>query len=216
MKELIDFLETLALSSTLIDKKYKEALPAVIAKIQSGAHSANELGKENGSKKRKAKKMKLGRNGLYPTEESFIQQWWENNDTNMDLVLPDETREDVHRKRLVHLRVRETQLQMMVILETLALYPLCIQTEEDGCVLPSSKVQDTTVTLATRKVKKSKHMGSLVDMHVDRLCIWQSVAEEESVTVTHFARELAPNTLTGHNNAADVLRDFCTEVIVPL
>jgi DNA replication regulator SLD3 len=74
---------------------------------------------------------------------------------------------------------------------------------------------------ARSKAKKPRDLPALVDVHVDRLCIWQSLSAEEGRTLSKTvpgdkssSKLLNPSLNDKH--AADVLRDFCVEVIVPL
>lgn len=214
MKDLIDFLDMLALSSNLIDKKYKDALPAILTVIDSGGSSAHETGKENAPKKQRKKKMKLSRNGLYPTEEALVSRWWESHDSSMTPSLPDETQQDVYRRRLMHLRVRETQLQMMIILEALALQSSYNEQQPKESL--QSNETPVKADIPSQK-KKPRKLDGLIDMHIDRLCIWQSITEEVNVAVTGSAEDLRPTEpLPGQHKAADILKEFCTEVITPL
>ncbi|RAL63819.1 hypothetical protein DID88_003462 [Monilinia fructigena] len=89
MNELIAFLESLVLSSTLLDKKYRDVKP----------------------KRRKTnKKMKPGKNGLYPNEESLIGKWWIGHDEEVESGAPGSSKDDLARTRIANLRIRETQL----------------------------------------------------------------------------------------------------------
>jgi DNA replication regulator SLD3 len=224
MSDLVAFLESLVLPTALVDKKYKDAIPEVVSTLVSGDVSADELEKARSkSTRQKIKKMKPGKNGLYPAEDSYIRQWWGHDDDNAEISVPDELREVVVKKRIAKLRIRETQLQMIVILETLALQPLAGAQTDNPDELPLNDQKDCTssVNVPRGRSKKPLDLAVLIEVLVDRLCIWQSVADEEGIAASSMEkgskismRSADPSKTHGH--AADTLRDFCTEVIVPL
>src|ERR1700710_640701 len=117
MNEYVTFLEGLIMSTTLIDKKYKDGVPGCVSLIDINDHSAEDASQAVGkSKKRKsAKKMKPGKSGLYPLEETLIRKWWASYDDDADDNVPGASREEITRSRISQLRIRETQLQMIVI-----------------------------------------------------------------------------------------------------
>ncbi|MCV5147916.1 hypothetical protein OFB99_24965, partial [Escherichia coli] len=86
------------------------------------------------------------------------------------------------------LRRRETQLQMIIILEILALEPLnrpVVATEDNE--LPGLETQETiggTKSERNRKKNKTPNLPLLLDMHADRLCIWQSTTLDEVKALT--------------------------------
>jgi hypothetical protein len=128
------------------------------------------------------------------------------------------------RSRALLLRTRETQLQMMLILEVLALEPTCA-TEEGGAAAAGTTTAGTSATTtevtasATTPAttadppprKRNKNLPVLVDLHADRLCIWQSTASED-VTLLQGA-----SAGDGEQaSSAEPLRDFCVDIIIPL
>jgi hypothetical protein len=224
MNDLVQFLETLILSTNLLDKKYKDGVPGILAGmiIEDGSPDEAEDVAAN-PKRRKSKKMKPDKKGLYPTEGTFLRRWWGTFGNDSESGVPAGSREDIAKKRTAQLRIRETQLQMIVILETLALQPLeKFQIDQSG-ELPFTGPKDSTaVGKATGRVKskKSRDLVALLDVYVDRLCIWQSVAAEEGTAPDLVKESRLPLESEGlakaHANASDVLREFCIEVIIPL
>jgi hypothetical protein len=220
MKDLIEFLDGLVLPTTTVDKKYKDGVPEFVSKLDPGNHSGDEGHGNAQSKKRKIKKVKLGKNGLYNIEDIFIRQWWGNHD--VDVEIPGTTREISNRNRISQLRIRETQLQMILILETLALQKLASSSIDHADELPVSKPKGeiTEDKAAMRaKAKKPRDLPALVTIHLDRLSIWQSLSVEEGNGVLKSVEgSKDPNTpfdnLTD-KHAADILRGFCVEVIIP-
>ena len=128
------------MSTTLIDKKYRDGVPNCIALIDIQDHSAEDATQASGkSRKRKSsKKMKIGKTGLYPTEDILIRRWWASHDDDAESGAPGNSRDELTKSRISQLRIRETQLQMIVILEVLALQPLASTIEDVGIGLPAT------------------------------------------------------------------------------
>jgi DNA replication regulator SLD3 len=168
--------------------------------IDINDHSADEANQEaeKAKRRRSSKKMKLGKNGMYPMEDVLIRRWWASHDDDTESGGPGTSREEVAKNRIAQLRVRETQLQMRIILEVLPV------------ALPAMP-RDWNEKVA--KSKKLENLPMLIDVHIDRLCIWQSIALEAIKTPV----DGEPSTSTDLPIHTDsVLRDFCVEVIVPL
>ncbi len=216
----IAFLESLVISSTLLDKKYRDGIPTCISLIDIEDHSGEEANHANPKKKKKSKKkMKPGKNGLYPTEDSLIRRWWASHDEDLDAGGPGSSKEEITKSRVARLRIRETQLQMIIILELLALQPLVSvvsdQPEELPTVIPTVEVAN----VKTSKRKKPDHLTMLLDVHIDRLCIWQSLALESIDSPMPDSQNVSGTLLgsSGQSNLADnMLRDFCVDIIMPL
>lgn len=221
MTEHITFLESLIMSTTIIDKKYRDGVAGCVASIDILDQSADEAKQdaEKTKRKRAGKKMKPGKNGLYPVEDLLIRRWWATHDDEADLGAPGTSREDIAKTRISQLRIRETQLQMIIILEVLALQPLASVSEETDALLPAALPQsvDGGGKQKTTKSKTLEHLSMLIDVHIDRLCIWQSIALETGKAPTdgpnHSER---PGAATTSVNSDNILRDFCVEVILPL
>jgi DNA replication regulator SLD3 len=221
MNEYITFLESLIMSTTIIDKKYKDGVLGCVSMIDIHDNSADEANQAAGkSKKRKrSKKMKPGKNGLYPLEDTLIRKWWASYDDEVDSGIPGTSKDDMIRNRISELKIRETQLQMIVMLEVLALHPLASASDDldDGlpAELPASQIADGKEKVARHK--KPDHLSMLIDVHVDRLCIWQSIALE--AVKTPLNNETNQDESLGSSSSTHVdsiLRDFCIDIIVPL
>ena len=92
------------------------------------------------------------------------------------------------KRRLGDLRVREMQLQILLVLETMALEVAACRPVDDEPLLPKKK-------------KKGENLNILLELYLDRLCIW-------------FAVE--GNSDGKKAESSDVVvREFCAEVIVP-
>ncbi|KAG9238721.1 DNA replication regulator SLD3-domain-containing protein [Amylocarpus encephaloides] len=219
MKDLVSFLESLVLTTNVLDKKYREGLPTCVSMIDIHDHSANDANEAASKRKRrKSTKVKLGKNGLFPSEEPLIRKWWSNHDDDAESRGPGVTREDLTKHRIAELRVRETQLQLIVVLEVLALQPLASQDGEAAEELPLASLP-TGKTQSKEKQPKSKktdRLAMLIDVHIDRLCIWQSIRLEASKPPDADSQiQDTSSALQASKNTDNVLRDFCVEVIAP-
>jgi hypothetical protein len=215
MADLIEFLKSMILTTVQIDKKYRETVPEILAKPPGHVDSSDD----GCRKKRRARKMKLGKNGLYPSEDDMIQKWW-------SLHKPEASEEDgaspisESRSHVAMLRTRETQLQMILILEILALEPLKTTEEATESMLPdlpgASQTQDSMGPPAPKK--RSKHnFPVLLDVHADRLTIWQSTAFDDHVWSSESqSAAAAVDSQVDKQATSEPLRDFCVDVIVPL
>lgn len=222
LNDHINFLESLVMSNTILDKKYRDGIPSCVALFDIHDHSAEDAAEaaSKPKKKRTSKKMKPGKNGLYPTEENLIRKWWATHDDDAEVGAPGSSRETLSKTRISQLRIRETQLQMIIILEVLALKPLRTGAEDVRgglpSTLPTSELVETKEKL--KKSRKPDHLITLIDVHVDRLCIWQSIAVESTNTPSDSREgsEKKDSSIGQTKHTDNVLRDFCVEVIAPL
>lgn len=217
--ELIAFLKSLVLTTTVLDKKYTKGLPECISQLEVENITEDEAAAKK--KRRTAKKVKLGKSGLYTNEDGLIKKWWENYDPATEI--PGTSKEVSTRSRISQIRIRETQLQMMLILETLALERQVAAEAQPDADLPTAAVKeeepkDQPVKTTPAKPKKQQDLPALINILVDRLSIWQSLsAVEEKGAIESVEKVSNSDKPTGitDKHAADVLRDFCVEVILP-
>ncbi|KAK4078693.1 uncharacterized protein Triagg1_3024 [Trichoderma aggressivum f. europaeum] len=216
MADLIEFLKSLILTTVQIDKKYRETIPEIITKLKDRIESSDEGRK----RKRKPKKMKLGKSGLYPLEDENVMRWWAANkpEPNDEVAI---TSSQV-KSHVSILRTRETKLQMILIMEILALEPLKAAGESGEAMLPTLPGAAISGDLLENALhpqpkKRNKHnLPVLLDVHADRLTIWQSTASDEQLLL-----EDAPSLQTPLDGSlekkasSEPLRDFCVDVIVP-
>jgi DNA replication regulator SLD3 len=215
MNDMIDFLKSLILTTIQVDKKYREALPGLIAKIKNNPLES-DLDQGSRARKKKAKKMKLGKDGLWPSEDDQIRQWWcrrkpaVRDDDSMMTSMPQETK-----LMISCLRSRETQLQMILILEILALESLKTAESNNDSQLPGLPSESSVAEAAKDAPKKrNKHnLPMLLDVLADRLSIWQSVALDE-VKIMDGSQSRSQGELG--KTASDPLKDFCVDIIIPL
>jgi DNA replication regulator SLD3 len=220
MSDLVSFLESLILSNSLIEKKYREGVPTCVSTIDIHDSAIEDQDGPSKIKKRKStKRIKTGKNGLYPSEEDLIRKWWSSHDDDADSGTPGTSREEIAKNRISKLRIRETQLQLIVILEVLALQPLASQTESKGdnlpCVAPGS--EPSRANEKQTKSKKPENLSNIIDVHIDRLCIWQSIQMEDVKATDRDSQNVVPGSLGAVSKHTDnILKDFCIEVIAPL
>ena len=214
INDLIDFLKGLVLTTVQIDKKYRETIPELISKIKPVVDSSDE----GRRKRRRAKKMRLGKDGLYPLEDETVEKWWAANKPE----LSDDNESGITMEQIkAHaslLRTRETQLQMIVILEILALEPLKPQEQTADALptLPGAAESQNSMGPPPPKKRNKHNLPTLIDVHTDRLTIWQSTASQEQILLQDSQ---APSSLAGNSQqkaSSEPLRDFCVDVIVPL
>lgn len=216
VNELMDFLKSLILTTIQIDKKFRETIPHILTKMKTHmADSEDEQGSK--AKKRKSKKMKLGKDILYPNEDEHVRKWWDvrkpqpKDDDSSPQEVPQETKLQISR-----LRSRETQLQMILILEILALEPLRVAASEDS-QLPGLATEASLSDALKDSLpkKRNKHnFPMLLEVHADRLSIWQSISLDE-IKVMDDSQSGGPDVAQNPGSNTDPLKDFCIEIIVP-
>jgi DNA replication regulator SLD3 len=213
MNDLIDFLKSLVLTTVQIDTKYRESIPDTIAKMKTQVYSSDEQHKR---KKRKPKKVKLGKDGMYSNEADYIRQWWNSNKPELQGDEATVSQQQI-KSHVALLRTRETQLQMILILEILALEPLRVMEDEVDGQLPGLP-GDSPEVMAPPPKKRSKHnFPVLMDVHADRLCIWQSTASDDLRLLEDS--QSSGKSIEGHKPqkpSSEPLKDYCVDIIMPL
>ncbi|RDA87915.1 hypothetical protein CP532_1707 [Ophiocordyceps camponoti-leonardi (nom. inval.)] len=218
MADLIEFLKSLILTTVQIDKKYRDTIPDLISKTKLGYDSSDE---NRSQRRRRPRKMRIGKSGLYPREDESIRKWWaskqpqqSDDDDNDDLPSPPQLR-----SHLSLLRTRETQLQMIIGLEILALEPLKAAAEAGEDSLPQLPGLEATEEAAPPQTKRNRHnIPVLIDVHADRLTIWQSTASDEQLLIED-SQVSRGSQLGGQSQqqraSSEPLKDFCVDIIVP-
>ena len=213
---LIDLLRNSILPVNVMDKKFKDNLPALVKDLPLVTPSQDE--KPAKSRRKKKFKPKRDKAGLFTTEHEYLEKWWRGEEVPGSMTLPENT-DTALRRRIPNLRSRETYLQVIIILETLYLETTIKATtpavEISSLTLDSQVVEsqdaESQAALGTtkRKGKKALDLRSLLETLLDRLCIWQDLATDAP------ARSLLGDKETKHNEPSNDLRDFCIEIIVP-
>lgn len=186
----------------------------MISKLKNDVDSSDEGAK----RKRRTKRFKLGKDGLYPAEDESIQEWW---NAHKPELKHDETSHSMQqiKSHASLLRSRETQLQMILILEILALEPLKTSDEagEDSLpTLPGAAEAGGQMAPPPSKKRNKHNLPVLVDVHADRLTIWQSTASDEQLLLEDSQVTTQPGQGVQQRSSTEPLKDFCVDVIVPL
>lgn len=207
--ELVEYYREAILAAKKMDLKYREALPSAVC---DAALALSDDGKK--SQNRKSKKKKLGKNGLYPEEEAYIHKWWKDRAMN-DSSTQENSREAESKKQISDLRLRETQLQILLLLEVMVL-EIAIESSERRNIDKDQGTDDRNETPKKPRTRKPADLNVLLELHLDRMCIWHAVSmEETSASDTAKASSFGGNHLSGKKIESDAVRDFCTEVIIP-
>lgn len=205
---LASSLRTCLLSSFAADKKYRDKLPALLKDMPLQVGRDGEPVKK---KKKRRKNLKVDKYGMLPDEEEYFSQWWQNDDTPSS---SEQTAEQVLKRRSGILRTRETFLQIILVLEAMALESVQDNHEkEDDVPNDAAENRDTGVSQdksAREKAKKSLDLGVHLELLLDKLCIWHSLAHE----VDNDKAKDKPQAHDG-KDTTDELRDFCVDVIIP-
>ncbi|KAG5294756.1 SLD3 domain-containing protein [Histoplasma ohiense] len=193
-----------------MDLKYKDSLPDAIQNFLMEMSDDEIPANTMKQRTRKAKKAKLGKNGLYPEESDFVRRWWRNRDLSETSVPQHTSRQEEIRRLTSDLRLRETQLQIVLILETISLEASYSSTTTQ--VLPATTEAQTSQPQRRIKERKQQDLNTLLELLVDRLCIWHAVSFNDTILTTSAGGKSESTCKTAGN---DKLRDFCTEVIIP-
>ncbi|CAK7266859.1 hypothetical protein SEPCBS119000_002245 [Sporothrix epigloea] len=214
MIELIDFLKSIVISSATIDKKYRETVPELVSHLRTLGEMSDH--KEIKRSSKKPKKMKLGSSGLYTDEDVHVRKWWAANKPipNNDEVLP---RPEEVRHTISCLRTRETQLQIILILEIMALETMQNVSDAGESQLPGMPMEmvDTPAKKAAPKKRNKLNLPLLIDLHADRLCIWQSTMSDEFRAQAESQIVAADEPSASQTTQSDPLKDFCVDIIIP-
>lgn len=219
--ELVVLLRTMLLTMASMDKKYRIKLPDTVKDAHLDAMSDSEatwkptLSAMRG--KSKKFKLKLSNDGMYKREEEFAKRWWKFHDNGMPHPGAEETLDGAIKRRIAELRMRETLAQMIIVLEVMALeaapsYKEPTKLEDDKDDAPLDK---ETVKEKKKRAKKPQDLKLLLDLLLDKLCIWQSVEQDDFLSSESKAEQTSAANTTKVSNG-DALRDFCVEVIIPL
>ncbi|KAJ5587641.1 DNA replication regulator Sld3 [Penicillium hispanicum] len=207
--DLIEYYREAILAAKKMDLKYRETLPTA---IRDAVLDVSDSEGQSKSKKRKSRKKNLGKNGLYAEENDFIRKWWKDR-SMMESSAQETSRETETKKHISDLRLRETQLQILLILEVMSLE---LTTANDKTKSETEKVTGEENTTKKTRAKKPQDLNVLLELHLDRLCIWHAVSSEESAAADSAkTSSFSDSHMSGKKVESDAVRDFCTEVIIP-
>lgn len=205
-----------------MDVKYRETLPDLVRAFPFDSLSDDECTAviDTISKKtRRSKKPSVGKNGLYPGEEAKIARWWLSRDLSSVACDTADARGEATKSAVLDQRTRETQMQVVLSLETIALESAALS--RAGEKLPSVNIirHDSSQDKNTKKkAKKPQDLSMLLDLLVDRLCIWQSMSVDETKISDGEDRLTSQHGTKASVKTAgsDNLRQFCVDVVLPL
>lgn len=220
---LADFCRDSIIPIKKMDLKYRDSIVNVLQALDVVEVSNGVEGLQKASTKSKAKqklsKRKIGKDSLYPTEKEFILSWWRGRTLGDSDVPTAESQTKDMKSGIADLRSRETEMQVLLVLEALALEAVEKSSVPDKASKPlvkeepSEPEQDATLTaLPQYKKKRRRDLKSELDLLVDRLCIWHTVGLED------FSTNFSENQKTDggrDSHSKDRLRDFCSDVIIP-
>ena len=220
--DLIGFLRQSVLTSTVMDRKYRDGITGIINElpVRGIADASPTMPRK---KKKRKWKPKRDKGGLFVDEQKFVEKWWVEDD--IDSWPTSETADAIMRKRIARIRNRETFLQIIVCLEILALEAaLSVEDrkrqETTTAALESQDAgetqQDETQALVVSEAKPSKQkkkqdLSALLETLLDKLTIWHSLEFNSPAK----ARTAADSTNIEQPSENDELHSFCIEVIVP-
>ncbi|KAK5139012.1 hypothetical protein LTR04_003987 [Oleoguttula sp. CCFEE 6159] len=218
LSDLIVFLRSMVLTLSVMDKKYRTKLPDTILAFPANNPSEDEHIAARTTRNRNPKKLKLSKEGMFPSEAEYIKRWWSVDDGTPSQATPIEARDQALRRRIGDLRIRESLLQTIIILEILSLEAAMSPRVHTISADVDTQMQGQAGVERKKRPKKPLDLILLVDLLIDKLCIWQSL-EQEASTAKKGDEKNSKNTTEGvdaQTGSSDRLRSFCVEVIIPL
>jgi DNA replication regulator SLD3 len=201
------------LQAKKLDLKYKESISSLIRSLPSQGPQQEV---EQKGKKRAAKKNKLGKTGLYTTEDDFVSRWWRSREVRTPLATTSGDIDADLRKSITDLRNRETSMQLLLILEVLNLDQVIAKAADANSLFaePRVKVEDagTEIVDKAKKPERKRDLATELDAAAEKLSIWHTVALEDILSSPEKVRE---DSADPNGRPKDKLRDFCRDVIIP-
>lgn len=217
---LVEHLWALIIPLDLLDKKYRETLPCLVKDLPSANISddeRHEVAAKYKKSTRKSKKERIGKNGLYPEEELDVIGWWLNYIAFAPAHDSSELMTEATNAKILEQRTRETFLQIILVLEVLALESTQPNHSVDQGL--DKEPRESDLPEKKRKRKKPQDVALHLELSVDRLCIWQSMAVEKDNSSEKIDDVGRGNTGLGSSSKKqDInrLREFCVDVVLPL
>ena len=200
-----------------MDLKYKQSVSNKIKALLTTDQNIADANKV--SKKRAPKKTKLGKDCLYTGEDITIANWWRSRELKQGIAVSNGLPENDLTKAISDLRNRETEMQLLLILEVLYIDKLLLKAAETSAASPGPEikeeaVEDVAAVLYSKpgRNKKERDLHAELDASAERLSIWHTVAIEDILSSPEKTREANQSST---NSSKDKLRDFCRDVIIP-
>lgn len=219
ISELAGFYRTRLLTPRKMDLKYHETIPKIIdsAFLQESPEKLALTSLSAASRKKSGRRKQLGKDSLFAGEERFIRAWWldRNGEQNDSSRTP--SREETIQRVVRELRNRETQLQIILILEILTLESTTVGDREGDIASQAVKQEPddgeakSDLAKIPSKPSKKRDLKHELDILVDRLCIYQTV----SIIEPSMSGKIRINNGDSGQEIRDRLRDFACNVILP-
>lgn len=223
MGDLVAFMRSILLQPGPMDKKHRERLPEIIKSMPLPGLSDDEdvARTEKKARKSKSKRLKPSKEGMYPGEEGHVKKWWLQDRPGSSPSAQSESPADILKRRLGELRVRESMAQVILVLEVMALEasPSFQAADQEDTQQDETQAESQSAPAKKRKPKKPQDLNVLLDLLLDRLCIWQSVEQDETLVKVPKSGSGKNDALTPSSSktgTSDKLKNFCVEVILPL
>lgn len=207
--DLVAFLRTSILSTTVVDKKYRDNIPEFIKELP-----ILDTPDERSERKKKRKwKPNRDKSGFFVSEKDCLEQWWRGGDDIGATLGSAEKLDTAIRRRTQRIRSRETFLQVVLIFETLALEATLAKSTDASTTAPESQnvdsqAEESQAAAGGKKSRKKKvlDISELLDTLLDRLSMWFLI---ESSPVKTTGKD------EGDEESSDELKSFACEVIIP-
>ncbi|EGP91941.1 unnamed protein product [Zymoseptoria tritici ST99CH_1A5] len=209
--ELVTFLRGSILSSSVMDKKYREVIAEHVKEMPS--FDAEASATKPKSKRKRKWKAKRDKSGFFVDEKDHVEQWWQKDDDSGGSPNAADSTDAVLKRRSPRLRNRETFMQIILILEILALEAGIPSTElstANESQDADSQAQESQAA-GEKKPRKKKEVDlpAVLESLIDRLCIWYSLETTTPI------KPGANGSGDSKDETSDDLKSFCTEVILP-
>lgn len=196
-------------NAAVIDKKYNSTLPEALEEIPPGITLEDGtdipgLSQDRVSKSKRRKKLTAG--GLLPGEEEYIVKWWIQRETTMSHERLEDPRDKRMKYAIAEQKVREVQLQIILILEILALERSSVSTTRDNPIETQEEALHTQPN--SKREKKLQDLPRTLDALVEKLQIWETTNEDVMAISTM-------SSLKNNGTSSSFLRSFCLEIILP-
>ncbi|KJX95246.1 hypothetical protein TI39_contig4126g00017 [Zymoseptoria brevis] len=210
--ELVTYLRGSILTSSVMDKKYREVIAEHVKEMPSFDAEASAMKPK--SKRKRKWKAKRDKSGFFVDEKDHVEQWWQKDDDSGGSPNAADSTNAVLKRRSPRLRNRETFMQIILILEILAFEAAMPSTE-----LPTanesqdadSQAQESQAVAGEKRPRKKKELDlpAVLESLIDRLCIWYSLETTTPI------KPGANGSGDSKDETSDDLKSFCTEVILP-
>ena len=224
VSDLADFYRDSIVPTKKMDLKYRESIGNMVQSMALWGTSNRGEQVQKASKKPKTKQTsnkqrKLGKDGLYPTEKEFVVSWWNGRPVTDSDIPNDESRTREIKTAVADLRSRETEMQVLLVLEALALEAAgtaCVSEADSKPMVKEERLefgQEAVITGPPQfKKRKRQDLKSELELLIDRLCIWHAIGLEDASSPCEGNQEVER---VQNLRSKDRLRDFCSDVIVP-